>query len=169
MRTGGKEDLSMSRQSRRISIHARSASWAAALVATLAVAGCGCPESTSEKFETIPLASIHTSSKQEGLQYETLGGETLAGEKLPNHDLAERFLRLPPRTSNVFLGVAKDLDEAIEVALRFDGRSEVVLPKPGDKSQIWLIVFLGLKASVPPQWNIDSVEYSQSKIRVSYS
>ena len=78
-------------------------------------------------------------------------------------------MSLPPGASNLFLSTAKDVNEAISMALRFPEQSEVLLPKQGDKSQIWMIVFMGSTSSVPPHWTIERVEYNQSKIRVTYS
>jgi hypothetical protein len=74
-----------------------------------------------------------------------------------------------PRASNLFLGFAKDINGAITLGLRLDGKSEINLPEPAEKSQLWLIVFMGFNSSTPPQWNIARVEYNESKIRVTYS
>lgn len=131
-----------------------------ACVVSLAVAGCG--GSTPEKFERIPLASVYSTSTQKGLQEWSLGGEL-------DEDLVVRFNRLFPQASNIFLSIVPDSKGAFRAALRFDGRSEVVLPRPGNKSQLWLIAFLGFGSSSPPRWNLDRVEYSPSKVRVTYS
>lgn len=138
-------------------------SLAAVFVLAFGALGCAGSQPSSEKLDKLPITSIHSTSGQKGLQHVTLGADFV------DQEILERFNKLLPRASNLFVCQATDVSEAMRAGLRFDGRSTIPLPKQGDKSQLWLIVFLGFKASSPPQWIIDSVEYNQAKLRVTFS
>jgi hypothetical protein len=142
----------------------RSNVWHIALIMTVvSLAHCGCDGGDSEKFQKIPSGEIYTTAIQKGLEHVSLG------DHLPFKGQIEIFNQLQPSASNLFLTQANDLNEAVEAGVRLQGRANLRLPKDAKDSEIWLVVFFGRAQSSPQNWTIDSVEFSQTKVRVNYT
>jgi hypothetical protein len=129
----------------------------------MAISIAGCDNGDEEKLEKIPMDEIYCTAIQKGLKTVSFD------EKAPFQDRLQEFRRLLPFASNVFLTRAKDIDEAAGAGISFKAYDDIATPDVRDDRPIWLVVFFGHGHSGPRKWTIDSVEFSQSKIRVSYS
>jgi len=135
-----------------------------AFLAALITSGCGSSQRDPDKVETIPLHSMYATVPSGGMKRFILDNELDAAR-------VECFIGLMPRVSNLFLTKQPDFKNAVDAAVRFEGFPVVELPAADDKSQVWLIIYLGAGHSSPPRWTIDSVELDSAsrKIKVTFS
>lgn len=136
----------------------------AVALATMACASCS---SQPEEFEKIPFTQIYATVPQKGMKRVVLADE------LPfDQDRLERFRKLRPQASNLFLTNAEGLrgvDGVAFAAISFRGHRELVLPKSPESRQTWLVIFFGFARPEPARWTVTSVEIGKSQLLVNFT
>jgi hypothetical protein len=145
----------------------------AAAILFLAAVGCDEPRGNEshpkpEAVRVIPLKDIYSTNRQKGLQ------RVSKGEDEPYaRELLELRRGLRTGASNVLLVRGKDFRTAVKASwLAFTGgRTAVrpVVPDEGSKgAPLWLVGYLGISGSSPPDLLVQSAERKGNTIRLSY-
>lgn len=128
-------------------------------------------EGKKVEAKKVPLASIYSTSHQKGLKWIERGRGDNA---FPNHmrELYQQSTRIG--ASNVFLARGDDIAAAVkatwEVFTRWQSASKPVSADWRSKSeQYWLVVYLGVEGSDPPEWLVSSVIVSGKEIQLIYT
>ncbi len=137
------------------------------LVAVFAIWVCASCSQEAHKAKTIPFREMYATVPQDGMKRVVLADE------LPFDQLKlERFLKLRPQASNIFLTKAaglKGVDGVTYAGICFRAYRELAVSKADDETKLWLVVFFGFAPNKSHQWTLNAIEYSRSKIRVTYT
>jgi hypothetical protein len=126
----------------------------------------------------IPLSSITSTSHQSGLQQPEqahLGDSEATKAGKPSYYLEQIYIKTSGvGASNVFLVDAPDFREAVSATSRVligasaaDRPATLNEPNP-PRGNYWLVAYLGVASSTPPQWLVDSATVESTKIRFAY-
>jgi hypothetical protein len=123
----------------------------------------------------VPLSSVVSTSYQKGLQHAARGWKESGYIEPYGRDLDKLYEKQGGQgASNVFLADAPDISGAVAatVSVMLGGRSTdrpATLNQPNPpRGSLWLVVYLGVYGSSPPQWIVDSATVESTKIRFAY-
>lgn len=119
--------------------------------------------------KVIPLKSIYSTSRQEGL--------ISVDQRTADQSLREEVQRLHKRAlgmgaSNVFLARGNDIRSAASATQLAFSSIEPVNEPVGQELKsdtLWLVAYLGVAGSNPPNWEIKSAEVDINRVRLVYT
>jgi hypothetical protein len=127
-------------------------------------------EKPDEKMKTIPLNSVHSTSRQEGLKLMDQGH----GDEGFRNEMRELYQQsIKMGASNVFLARGDDIAAAVKATWEVFTQGLPVdepasLNRHSKSEQYWLVAYLGMSGSAPPAWLVKSVHVSGLDIRLSF-
>lgn len=130
-------------------------------------------EEKDKKVEVkkVPLSSIYSTSRQKGLKVvdQGVGDEAFPVEMRELYQAATRM-----GASNVFLVCADDIAGAVGATWKvFTGGSPVDTPvrhgRNVKSNSHWLVAYMGVAGSDPPEWLVRSAQVKANQVRLSYT
>jgi len=130
----------------------------------------------SDQSKHIPLNEVVTTGPIPNLCHfdDVFPKESQDGQTGTANDYLRKFKVVSNGASNVFLVDAANAQDAISASVGvFFGGRPVDVPAPVNKpnpatGSHWLVAYLGLGPSEPTWWNVESIEVSGGKVRLSY-